>query len=115
MNLGQPVDSPTDFDSLIILSFNFAISGLIDNAGVEQVKVCLTIHLPFNGFQTVNLSFGLPSAPRQAKHVPHGRFVGEQAVCLILEIFNFTPFNFAQPIVEAIGAFFFNNILEADS
>jgi hypothetical protein len=45
----------------------------MQNPSAQQVDVCSTIHLTLEKFQSVDLTFDLPAAPRRLEGRPHRR------------------------------------------
>ena len=69
----------------------------------QQIKLCSTIHLPLDQFQSIDLSFELAIAPFVAQSVHHSFIVFAQPTGETYKLFQFALSGRAQPLIKLNG------------
>jgi hypothetical protein len=90
---------------------NAALGGMED-AQTKEVKLSPSIHLPFQTFEPIDLTFDLPLAPRQGTGSINSRIILLHALGETFEFGDLTAFGCSNPILQLMGSAFFEHAQE---
>jgi hypothetical protein len=85
----------------------------MENAEAKEIKLSPSIHLPFQTFEPIDLTFDLPLAPRQGTCGRNGRVILLHALGEIFEFADMTPFGCSNPLLQLLGSAFFEHAQDA--
>jgi hypothetical protein len=86
--------------------------GGMEDAETEEVKLSLSIHLPFQTFEPIDLAFDLPLAPGQGTRRINGRVILLHALGETFEFGDLTAVGFSDPILQLVRSAFFEHAQE---
>ena len=84
----------------------------VEDAETKEVKPSPSIHLPFQTFEPVDLTFDLPLAPRQGTRSSNGCVILLHALGETDEFGDMTAFGFADPLLQLMRSAYFEHAQE---
>ena len=84
----------------------------MEDSDAEEIKPSPTIHLSFQAFEPIDLTFDLTLAPSQGTRSRNGRIILLDALGETLEFGDMAAFGFSDPLFQLMRSAFFEHAQE---